>query len=360
MLWNVFCKVIDNHGDIGVCWRLGADLAARGQQVRLWVDDGSALRWMAPQGLAGVDVRPWTDATPFVDADSGDVLIEAFGCTVPAAFVAVHARMKAPAGRQAVWINLEYLSAQAGTRRNHGLASPVQTGPGAGLPKYFYYPGFEAGTGGLLREQDLLERQAAFDPEQWLQHIGIAPHRARRCSLFCYEPPALELLLQQLAAQAEPTRLLVTAGRASVAVAARMSSLDRLNPSWNRREALSLVHLPLLTQRDFDHLLWACDLNFVRGEDSMVRALWANRPLVWQVYAQSDNAHHAKLQAWLDMCEAPSSLRSFHLRWNSVEDGLLPALDLPQWAASTTRLRGRLLSQSDLCTGLLRFVAEKS
>ncbi|HEY0886111.1 MAG TPA: elongation factor P maturation arginine rhamnosyltransferase EarP, partial [Ramlibacter sp.] len=22
MLWDIFCKVIDNHGDIGVCWRL--------------------------------------------------------------------------------------------------------------------------------------------------------------------------------------------------------------------------------------------------------------------------------------------------------------------------------------------------
>ena len=55
--WDIFCQVIDNFGDIGVCWRLAADLAARGHQVRLWVDDASALHWMAPQGAAGVEVR---------------------------------------------------------------------------------------------------------------------------------------------------------------------------------------------------------------------------------------------------------------------------------------------------------------
>jgi hypothetical protein len=35
-------------------------------------------------------------------------------------------------------------------------------------------------------------------------------------------------------------------------------------------------------------LLWLCDLNFVRGEDSFVRAQWAARPLVWQIYPQQE------------------------------------------------------------------------
>ena len=52
--------------------------------------------------------------------------------------------------------------------------------------------------------------------------------------------------------------------------------------------------LPLLTQRDYDHLLWACDLNFVRGEDSFVRAQWAGAPFVWQIYPQDDGAHAAQ------------------------------------------------------------------
>ena len=56
MLWDVFCRVVDNFGDIGVCWRLAADLAARGQHIRLWVDDPSALTWLAPAGAPGVEL----------------------------------------------------------------------------------------------------------------------------------------------------------------------------------------------------------------------------------------------------------------------------------------------------------------
>ena len=44
--WDIFCSVVDNFGDIGVCWRLARRLSAGlGQQVRLWVDDLAADRW---------------------------------------------------------------------------------------------------------------------------------------------------------------------------------------------------------------------------------------------------------------------------------------------------------------------------
>ena len=56
MRWDIFCKVIDNHGDLGVCWRLACGLAAQGETVRLWVDDPSALAWMAHGGCQGVTV----------------------------------------------------------------------------------------------------------------------------------------------------------------------------------------------------------------------------------------------------------------------------------------------------------------
>src|SRR5688572_29546076 len=106
MRWDVFCRVIDNFGDIGVCWRLAADLAGRGESVRLWVDDAAALRWMAPGGAHGVDLVAWTDDTPALEP--GDVVVEAFGCDPHPAFVARMAvRQPAP-----VWINLEYLSAE--------------------------------------------------------------------------------------------------------------------------------------------------------------------------------------------------------------------------------------------------------
>jgi hypothetical protein len=56
--WDIFCRLVDNLGDVGVSWRLAADLAQRGEQVRLWLDEASPLRFMAPSGHPGVEVRP--------------------------------------------------------------------------------------------------------------------------------------------------------------------------------------------------------------------------------------------------------------------------------------------------------------
>jgi uncharacterized repeat protein (TIGR03837 family) len=358
LLWNIFCKVIDNFGDLGVCWRLSRNLAARGQKVRLWVDDATALRWMAPQGCPGVEVRAWTQPLPVQGAVAGDVLVEAFGCEVPPEFVAIFARRSRDGGKPVAWINLEYLSAEPYVERSHGLPSPVMSGPGAGLTKHFFYPGFTLRTGGLLREPDLMQRQAGFDRADWLRRTGIEWRPTERLvSLFCYEPKALPQLLDQLAGDSVPTRLLVTGGRASAAVLATIEDKMRLQPSWNVRGSLSISHLPLLTQIDFDHLLWACELNFVRGEDSLVRALWAGRPLVWQIYPQHDDIHHSKLDAFLDLIQAPASLRQLHLGWNGVNQAPLGPLELQSWGETVRVCRERLLQQPDLVSQLLEFVA---
>ena len=86
MRWDLFCRVIDNFGDIGVCWRLAADLGARGQSVRLWIDDARALAWMAPDGARGVQVLPWIEGVEW--PEPGEVVVEAFGCDLPPAFIA--------------------------------------------------------------------------------------------------------------------------------------------------------------------------------------------------------------------------------------------------------------------------------
>jgi len=371
-VWDIFCKVIDNFGDIGICWRLAADLASRGHTVRLWVDDASALRWIAPAGCMGVRVLPWPqDGRPLDLQAAGlaqqptDVLIEAFGCEIAPGFLAACADAAQASGLKPVWINLEYLSAEDYVERSHALPSPVQDGPGAGWTKWFFYPGFTDSTGGLLREPGLLERQAQFDRTGWLQAHGIPSEGQTLVSLFCYEPPALQSLLAQFARQGlqgRPVHLLVAAGRAAAAVRALVGD----NPGLTGDTQLSISYLPLLAQTEFDHLLWACDLNFVRGEDSVVRALWAGRPFVWQIYPQHDNAHLDKLQAFLDWLQAPPSLRAFHAAWNSQEapqgaatdPAPLPA-DLPVWQAATRAGRTRLAAQDDLATRLLGFVAKK-
>lgn len=378
MQWDIFCRVVDNFGDIGVCWRLCADLAARGQRVRLWVDDASALEWMAPGALAGhwpgVQVLDWAASThrdTVAALPAADVWVEGFGCDIAPEFIATYAYqagVKGPNNIQApVWINLEYLSAEPYVERCHGLPSPVLHGPAQGWTKYFFYPGFTPRTGGLLREADVLPRQQTFAaPLQraaWLQQHGIVWQGEHLVSLFCYEPPALATLLQHLAQHPHPTHLLVTPGRAAAAVQAAVVQENCRHRAWNMREALSISYLPALSQTEFDHLLWACDLNFVRGEDSLVRAIWAGKPLVWQIYPQHDNAHHDKLHAFLDTLQADASLRQWHAAWNGVGDPATalpsPLTQLKQWTATVQSCRERLLQMDDLASQLSAFVQKK-
>ena len=363
MLWDVFCRVVDNFGDIGVCWRLAADLASRGEQVRLWADDPSALTWMAPHGAPGVELVAWGIELP--DLEPGDVVVEAFGCNPPPRFVQrMAARTVRPAlaptfpiNAPPVWINLEYLSAEAAVERHHGLPSPQLAGAGKGLNKWFFYPGFGAGTGGLIREPGLAATQRAFDAAKWLRERGIEPRDGeRRVSLFCYDNPALPGLLAALAQT--PTLLLATAGHASRQV------LHELGPGL-KRGALRAVLLPLLAQPDFDAMLWSCDLNFVRGEDSFVRAQWAGKPFVWQIYPQQDGVHRVKLEAFLQRFAAPASADSSQdwLRlwrcWNGMAGRPSVPLDLQAWKQRCMDWRRDLCAQPDLTERLLRFVAER-
>jgi uncharacterized repeat protein (TIGR03837 family) len=349
MLWDLFCRVVDNFGDIGVCWRLAAQLGARGQQVRLWVDDPAALAWMAPAGAPGVQVVHWTAAAAL--PEPGAVVVEAFGCDPPAAFVRKMAQRPQPPR----WINLEYLSAEAYVERSHGLPSPQLAGPASGLVKQFFFPGFTPRTGGLLREADLLERRRRFDPIRWLAARGIEGRDGeRRVSLFCYENPALPALIDRLAAT--PTLLLTCPGPATDAVAALLGP-QRV------RGALRAMALPWLSQAEYDHLLWACDLNLVRGEDSFVRAQWAGRPFVWHLYPQNDGVHLTKMDAFLQIFTAgrdddrAAALRAWTAVWNGAPGGLAPLPDLAAWRGDCAAWCDRLAAQPDLVTRLFEAVA---
>jgi uncharacterized repeat protein (TIGR03837 family) len=122
--------------------------------------------------------------------------------------------------------------------------------------------------------------------------------------------------------------------------------------------------IPFLRQDDYDRLLWACDLNFVRGEDSWVRAQWAGRPFVWHIYPQDENLHHVKLRAFLQKYAGTvQALVDFSLSWNGAgragEDW--PALwnalqaDLPALVCRTEEWQAQMLANGDLVSNLLNF-----
>ncbi len=351
--WDVFCRVIDNFGDVGVSWRLCAALAARGHAVRLWIDDASALAWMAPQGAPGITVQHWGIVLP--DVDPGDVVVETFGCALPDSFVARMARPSAARPVPPVWINLEYLSAEPYVERSHGLRSPQFSGPGAGLDKWFFYPGFTPATGGLLRDPPA---PAAAAARAWLAAQGWAPAPGERgVLLFGYASPALPALLAALAGA--PTLLWLPPG----------SLRDQL-AGLPLAASLRPLPLPWLPSTDFDRLLVAADLKLVRGEDSFVRGqLLGDGPLLWQIYPQHDGAHGPKLDAWLDLHlagAAPALAGAVRQAQHSV-NGLaditagraLQLPDLAAWGAQHRRWQTRLHTQADLITQLLAFVASR-
>jgi uncharacterized repeat protein (TIGR03837 family) len=319
--WDIFCAVVDNYGDIGVCWRLARQLAAeQGFAVRLWVDDLASLQRLCPeadpahecQTLRGVEVRQWGE--PFPAVESADVVIEAFACELPASYVqAMVRRAQRPA-----WINLEYLSAESWVDGFHGGASPH---PALPLTKYFYFPGFTETSGGLIRERDL---GRDFDAAEFWRGHGLAQPQAgeTRISLFGYENAGVSGLLQAWAESSAPVNCLLPEGR----IAPQVYDWFGKRAAVMQRGNLTVRLLPFLEQDDYDRLLWACDCNFVRGEDSFVRAQWAGKPFVWHIYPQQDDVHWPKLEAFLDRyCaelppEAAQAVRGFWHAWNSGEN----------------------------------------
>jgi len=344
LMWDIYCRVIDNLGDAGVCWRLAVNLAQRGQRVRLIIDDAAPLAFMAPLGMAGVEVVAWP--SPDESLAPGDVVIEAFGCDPPPSTVAAMARRPLPP----VWVNLEYLSAEAYVERSHGLPSPQANG----LSKWFFFPGFTPRTGGLLREERLPEAQQAFDRDAWLQSQGVTRQPGERVvSMFCYANPSLPALLRSLAEQ--PTLLLLTPGPAQQ----QWASMQQQQAA-GAMAGLRLHRLPWLTQHGFDELLWAADLNFVRGEDSLVRALWAGAPFVWQAYPQHDGAHEAKLLALMQQLQLPPEVATLWRAWNGLHSPWpgLPQLQ-PAWQGAAQAARQALWAQPDLASQLLKFVQSR-
>lgn len=333
--WDIFCRVIDNYGDAGVCWRLARQLAHRhGKSVRLWIDQLSTLQALCPalrpdwaqQEQDNIAIHLWPEDFPEQAASEvADVVIEAFACALPARYLhAMAARRPAPC-----WINLEYLSAETWVASCHGLASPH---PQLALTKHFFFPGFSADTGGLLRDDT---------PENFAEHRLPAQTAAEapQLNVFCYAHAPLPALLAALQAQRQTWHIQLSPGQAWQA----LNGLLEGNGPWTHGPQ-RIERLPFLTPAAYDALLRQGSLNIVRGEDSFVRAQLAGRPFIWHIYPQADNAHLDKLHAFLERYTAdlsptlahtvgamffawntPTSREEFAVCWQNFIDAL-PAL----------------------------------
>ena len=374
---DLFCQVIDNFGDAGVCWRLARQLSVEyGFSVRLWIDKLAVLQKICPeimpdrneQKVSGISVLHWPRTVPSVSPDDiPDVVIEGFGARLPESYVRRMAdRLRAP-----VWINLEYLSAESWVGESHLMASPQSW---IALTKYFYFPGFADNTGGLIREAGLFAKRDEWqaDPHRSVRFLspGTVKDTGRPLlvSLFCYPEAPVLSLFDLLGRCGREVVCLVPEGVVSDVLASFMQRSAQAGTRF-RKGTLTVRILPMVPQADYDCLLWSCDLNFVRGEDSFVRAQWAARPFVWHIYPQEDDAHRVKLDAFLDCYLAglpathAETVRRFWYAWNGVggmrcdsETGekfleILPSLKQygDDWAK-------KLALHADLASGLVRFI----
>lgn len=363
---DLFCRVVDNYGDIGVCWRLAHQLQREhGWAIRLWVDDLAVasriirkLRIDIPTQIVDeVEVLWWQSDTTV--STVADIVIEAFACDIPALYQQ-QMRDKPP-----VWINLEYLSAEPWVEDYHAKPS---LHPQLGLKKTFFFPGFTEATGGLLREQPLSQRRNVFQSNAQTQSafwetLGI-PSDALigqvKVSLFCYPHAPIASLLSSMECSEQPITLFVPMGVATKAMQCWFESHNIEVGAAKTIQQLTVRVIPFLSQSEYDQLLWACDFNFVRGEDSWIRALWSARPFIWQPYQQEEQTHLVKLEAFLDHY-APDNLtlQQAHHAWqtqgwtSALWDSVLNQLpDLTKHAITQTKTHEK---QPDLASKLVIF-----
>lgn len=361
--WDIFCTVVDNFGDIGVCWRLARQLSVEhAVKVRLWLDDLNALAAIWPevdgqadeQLISHIDVMRWHSAIDWRRVGVADVVIESFACRLPEAYMAAMLAKKQADGQQPRWVNLEYLSAEAWIDGCHGLSSPQNNG----LVKQYFFPGFTEKSGGLLREKGLLrkrQQQTQAQPDTWCDLTRFdTSEQALKISLFAYDDMPLLPWLKALAESERTVQLAVTAGKATKAV---QSACAILHVPESGMGSLTIRYLPMLSQLAFDTLLWAADVNFIRGEDSFIRAIWAGKPMVWHIYPQDDGVHFDKLNAFAERyaqdCspEAAKAWRDFQSVWN----GEIEANVSEAWANFYAQLDALNLQATRYAENLARY-----
>jgi uncharacterized repeat protein (TIGR03837 family) len=356
--WDIFCRIIDNFGDIGVCWRLAKQLHhEHAFDVRLWVDDLNVASKIVTgldtklnaQTINGIEVCLWDDDTDFTKIIPAEVVIEAFACTLPNAYIQQMLFLKP------IWFNLDYLSAETWVDDFHAKSA---IHPETGLHKTFFFPGFTDKTGGLIREKNLAEqRETAKAQLKELSSLQV--------SLFCYPHAPIQSLLQAMSQSESPIECFVTVGSCLEKIAKFFDRTQIAIGDTLTKQQLTLTVLPFLTQAEYDQLLWCCDLNFVRGEDSWIRALWSAKPFIWQTYPQDEKWHLKKLNAFLEKYEVKPNdvLAKMHHAW--LDDEITPKLwnklilALPSLQQHAILQTQKFEKQVDLAAKLVIFTKNK-
>jgi uncharacterized repeat protein (TIGR03837 family) len=311
---DIFCHVIDNFGDIGVVYRFAKEFKLRHPscRMRVFCDDLRPLSLLEPAADALRKIQEINgifyinscvcDESLFRQLGASDVVIEAFGCEIPVSY------QQTLLPQSAVWVNLEHLSAEPWVDGYHQKQSLVGSGT---TKKFFYMPGFTDNTGGVIIDSLVGQARAGLVKHRYaflgrvLADFQIHAHSMERAlfgTVFTYLK-AFDALLRDLQAVSKDVYLFVCGdkSRRGMIETLRRAGARSVTDSYFINGHVHVLMMPFVSQREFDSLLCVTDFNFVRGEDSLVRAILARRPFLWNAYLQKEKYHRIKVDAFLDV-----------------------------------------------------------
>lgn len=344
---SIFCNVIDNFGDAGFCLRLARDLSHL-YKVELLCDNLETLNKIKEKLEINDNLKILKWPQNNNDYHLTDIIIEAFSCRLPKF---CYEKIKE---KGALVIELEYLTAERFAEECHGLKSFTN-----GIESYFFFPGFTNKTGGVIIEKELID----FN----YQSNNLNKNKFF-INIFSYKTAPLKKFFKILFRCKKNFEINVFEGLAQDCLNESLS----LNLGVEENIKINNCNIKILKmvpQSKFDELLFKADLNLVRGEDSIVRAMLSGKPFLWNIYPQSEDAHKEKLKALFarmrDHIQDSNNINrieDINLSYNHYGDAL-ENLDLfefyPAWLQISKIWSEHLKSLGSLTDNLHKFIEDK-
>ena len=300
---DIFCQVIDNYGDVGVAYRLAREFKRvyPNKKLRFVINQIEELNLIRKS--EDIEIILYKDISKI--ENSADLIIESFGCEIPKEYMD-----KALKNAELI-INLEYFSAEKWVDDFHLQESFL----GGNLKKYFFIPGLSEKSGGILLDNEFLERKKKVEAnkEYYLEKFGIKEKYDLIGSVFSYEKN-FDSLIEELKKLGKKIILLILSEKTQ-------KNFIKYFDNGNNYDKIKFVKLPFFSYDKYEELLALCDFNLVRGEDSFVRALLLGKPFLWHIYPQDENTHIKKLESFLEKyCSNNKELKQTFINYNINKD----------------------------------------
>ncbi|MCR4580454.1 MAG: elongation factor P maturation arginine rhamnosyltransferase EarP [Treponema sp.] len=353
---TILCKVVDNFGDIGVCYRLARQLKKiePSNHISLIVQGLDSFHNInnkidetkSFQVVDDLEVYDW-NANDFCfekfsenDGEKLAIILECFQCGRPEWMEEILFEKKLE--RTVHIIMIDYLTAEKYAEDFHCLKSLTRS---AKVQKVNFMPGFTSKTGGLIID------------DGW----EALPERNEHGPLlfFMYDNEWLPLAN---AIRDTGKSVLIGQGKG------RDSFIDACSRSGLR----DLEILPFMNQNQWDLMMKSTSALFIRGEESLSRACLSGIPFVWQAYPQTEEYQLVKMEALLQAMKGFFDSEDFDFLYKLWMDFNLPSTERNEYNfenACKVFLEGleafeygfrdfavSLRKNGDLCSNLMTFI----